>query len=138
MNKSQGSTIVCQDQAAGVYVLGRLLGLPVLYCFMNKFGYINETDLVGVGQCNSPCYNRSDITGGKITDCDALEPVRSGFRVHAFAGYNNLVYDATVGPKLGVDQNIYLQTTIDTSTTNELNVAGNASNAELYSIQNLK
>jgi hypothetical protein len=128
LNKSHGNIIVCQDQTGAVCVLGQLLGLPVTCYTMQPFGYINETALVGVGQCNNPCFNRSDITGGQITGCNEIEFVRSGFVNHTFVGYNNLIYDATIGPKLGVDKNIYLQTTIDRSTIDERNVAGNISN----------
>jgi hypothetical protein len=47
----------CYDMAAAVQVHLKAVGInPVKFCFMNPFGYIRLSRLVGRGLCNSPFY----------------------------------------------------------------------------------
>ncbi len=118
IDKSSGNTINCYDQASGVYSLGRLLGIGVEYRYMNPFGYINTVNLVGEGNCNNPFYPL--VSGDKITDADAVYPVRTPFGNHAFAKYGENIYDATAGPHTGTRTEAqYVTDTVDSSTQAE-------------------
>jgi hypothetical protein len=70
--------------------------------------------------CNNPFFEVPTITGGKLTGEDEVYPVRDYFGQHTFVLYNNKVYDATLGPALGTENEAtYLSNTIDTSTSAE-------------------
>ena len=78
-----------------------------------KFGYINTTTLVGIGNCNNPFYMNERVENSRIVDCDALQhdtlPLSTGdglwdrtfFILHWFVEVRGRVYDATAGPHLG-------------------------------------
>lgn len=128
--KSGGLYVNCRDQAAALGLFGRMIGIEAEYCTMAPFGYINATSLVGIsGLCNNPFYPIS--TGDKLEDNDATAPVRLPFQYHAFVLFGGKVFDACVGPHVGTETlGQYISEVIDVSTVNELNEAGNASNAE--------
>ncbi|MDR2757566.1 MAG: hypothetical protein LBC20_17900, partial [Planctomycetaceae bacterium] len=98
-------------------------GISVQYTYMNKFGYINTVNLVGIGNCNNPFYNNGTAINSPVVGADLLLPNRTGFGNHAFAMLGNDVYDACA-LTIGVSFNNYLMTAIDTSTTAESVVAG--------------
>jgi hypothetical protein len=126
INKST-TTVNCYDQAAAAFTLGRLLGIDVQYMYMNKFGYINTINLVGVGNCNNPFYSsKTSPYNTPIVGSD--DSGRSYFNNHAFAMLGDNVYDACAGPVLGSSFTNYLSSTIDTSTAAELTKSGNISN----------
>ncbi len=128
INKSNGNIVNCYDQASAVYSLGKLLGIGIEYRFMNPFGYINTTNLVGVGNCNNPFYPLS-TSGLKIAGSDATSPVRTGFGNHAFTKFSGNIYDACAGPQTGSQtEATYVNNVIDISTQAEANVAGSTSN----------
>lgn len=115
-------TVNCYDQAAGLTVLGRLVGIDVNYYFMAPFGYINEVDLVGVGSCNNPFFSDPTCSADHvITPPHALTgsdgKPRSGFGNHAFTMFGGGVYDACAGPVTGTALGTYLTNTIDTTAT---------------------
>jgi len=138
INKSSGNIVNCYDQAGGVYVLSRLLGIPSEYIFMGNrsardvtgaiidlngkppFGFINPIDLVGEGLCNNPFY--PNTTGGKITSNpdETNRRIRSAFGNHAFVRYASFIFDACAGPYLGTgDLQQYATVSIDISSTLE-------------------
>lgn len=97
--KKTETTVNCYDQAAAVKVLSAVVGIGVKYQFMNPFGYINPTNLIGVGLCNNPFYNNPIYTNKKITSVN--DPNRSSFGNHAFVKYHGKINDACAGPDLG-------------------------------------
>ena len=115
-----GEVVNCYDQAYGVSVLAHLLGIENTVYFMEPFGYINETDLVGVKSCNNPFFVDSHGTvGNKLMGED--DPARSNFINHRFVSYDNTIFDACAGPALGLlSLSNYVSSVIDTSTPKEL------------------
>jgi len=106
------------------------------------FGYINTTDLVGVGSCNNPFFNTTNevnyidnVTPSGIVSysscmpptnrvCGVDDKKRSSFSNHMYAilnnGGTNYVFDACAGPVVGnLDRDAYLNMTIDHSTSDE-------------------
>ncbi|MDR3109155.1 MAG: hypothetical protein LBU65_05645, partial [Planctomycetaceae bacterium] len=116
MTKASGNVVNCYDQASSVTVLGRLLGIGVDLTMVTPFGYINEVNLVGVGNCNNPFFG-TDTTRIIVPVVDAA---RTQFGMHAFAVYNDGVYDACAGPVTGVARRTYLENTIDFERTIQL------------------
>jgi hypothetical protein len=127
-----GTTVNCYDQAAGVFILGRILGIDVQYAFMSKFGYINTVNLVGVGNCNNPFYSSMNPPYN-IPVVGSDDAGRTYFGNHAFTMLDNDVYDACA-LSIGVSFNAYLTTTIDTSTAIENAVAGSLTDRKFPSI----
>ena len=134
----------CYDQAHGVVTLGNLLGLSVNATprVTMPFGYINTTDLVGVGACNNPFFDTTNeveyidnVTANGIVSysycmppanrvCGADDKTRSSFSNHMYATLDNegtnYVFDACAGPIIGnLNRDAYLNMTIDHSTTEE-------------------
>jgi|GEM_PF-2545792 len=118
-----GNVVNCYDQAGGVSVCARLLGISAEYVFMGytpyngrpPFGYILATDLIGVGTCNNPFYptiaptNNIPLLGtGGVTDLVGTN--RSMFGNHAFVRYDGLICDACAGPHLGTETLIQYST----------------------------
>jgi hypothetical protein len=89
---NKASTIVnCYDQAGAVQSLSGSLGIRPTWIYLQPFGYIRETNLVGWGQCNSPFFR-----GNTALQVVALnDPGRTAFGNHAF------IEHGTVGPSLG-------------------------------------
>jgi hypothetical protein len=135
MNKTYGDVVNCYDQAVAVAALGDLLGINVEYCYMDPFGYINPTPLVGVpnGPVNNPFF-LSPPPQQQLVGVDLVLPDRRPFFNHAFARYNGNIYDACAGPALGTLQATYLTDTIDRSPAGgeEARLAGDASNITTY------
>ena len=137
-----GNIVNCYDQAGGVNVSARLIGISAEYIFMGQsrtnrkapFGYILATDLVGVGACNNPFYpgiaptNNIPLLGkGGVTDL--VDPNRSLFINHAFARYNAHIYDACAGPHLGAETLVqYATSSIDITSSPERQVSSDGSN----------
>lgn len=90
----------CYDTAAYLQVLLRGAGYQVFYCYMQPFGYLALTNLIGRGQCNNPFYAGSN-TPAVIGQRD---PRRTAFNNHAFCqvvmgpGY---ISDGCAGPHIG-------------------------------------
>lgn len=126
---SGNGTVNCYDQAAGVTVCSRLLGILSEYIFMQPFGYILATDLVGIGQCNNPFYpncaapyNIALLGTGGVTDL--VSPNRTAFGNHAFVRLNSKIYDACAGPHVGTETLIqYATAAIDISNPGERSVS---------------
>ena len=131
-----GNIVNCYDQAAAVVTLGRLLGIGVNYRYMQPFGYINTTNVVGVGNCNNPFYPLLVAPYNiKIVGNDNTSPTRTAFGNHAFASYGGMVYDACAGPTTGSQtEAAYVASTIDHSTSAEAAAAGDTSNISTKTI----
>jgi hypothetical protein len=132
MAKSKGPTINCEDQGLGVYTLSNLVGAYAYISFMQPFGYIKTTNLVGYAQTNSPFFNDSPMYAPPVTtiapaeSCNNLlvppfttfpEP-RSYYTNHFFAilaAPGQPVFDATVGPATGSPFTAYITNSIDYS-----------------------
>jgi hypothetical protein len=105
----KGNTVNCFDQAAAIQSLNGAMGVTLAWNFVRPFGYINMTNLVGVGPCNNPFYG---VPPAPMVDADSAD--RNGFICHAFASLSGKVLDACAGPHLG-DETLreYLVASID-------------------------
>jgi len=105
----------CYDSAAAVQTLCGALGVNTQWIFQDPFGYIIETDLVGVGSCNNPFFSNSRYSSEPVTALN--DPQRSGFGNHAFVAAipeKQNIRDACAGPHVGdEDLREYLKETID-------------------------
>ena len=82
-------------------------------------GYINTTNLVGVGLCNNPLYLGSETTN-HVAVCGVDDVSRSRFTRHRYVFAEGFIFDACIGPALGMQTNIeYLKSMIDSSTEAE-------------------
>ena len=145
----KNSDVNCHDQAYAVVVFSGALGLDVDGLFMQPFGYLSLTQLVGRGICNNPFPARklkSELTRlsstkeGKrrmkfkppkpehylvVADDD---PDRSAFRNHSYCEYKSKIFDACAGPAVGHGDRIkYVKTNVDSATS--LNTAYSAGKA---------
>jgi len=119
-----GWNVNCYDQA-GIVQIGLGLGLngASTWKYMKPYGFINTTDLIGVGTCNNPFYT-SNNTKAVIGNNDAN---RTAFGNHAFISVtskNSRIADACAGPHLAteslsdyVDASIEKAGNTDTTTT---------------------
>ena len=127
----------CYDQAAAVCTFATLFGIDVQYKFMEPFGYINTTDLVGLDydNCNNPFFRNN--LANKLVAPDL--PTRSGFKNHAFAVFRGYVFDACAGPALGTQTEAqYVADVIDVSLPKLQGKAGSVSDIELEAVTSLK
>ena len=121
--KRAANMVNCYDQAAGVHVLGSVVGIKQSYVFMEPFGYLNEIDLIGIGPCNNPFFPESSPSLAHCGDNDTT--IREPFGNHAFVSCDGFVFDACAGPATGnYTHASYIATVIDRSTPQELLVAG--------------
>lgn len=114
VNKALGNTVNCYDQASALQGFCAAIGINTQWLFCNPFGFITQTDLVGVGQCNNPFY---DMYGSsKIVPQN--DPDRTAFGNHAFCDIEisklSKVLDACAGPHVGTEsRKEYLDNSID-------------------------
>jgi hypothetical protein len=101
----------CHDQAGALQALCGAVGVRVSWQFLEPFGFINETDLVGWGRCNNPFFR--DNTKRIIVPPDADD--RTAFGNHAFVKTEDIkVLDACAGPHSGAETpKQYLDVSID-------------------------
>jgi hypothetical protein len=113
----------CYDQAATVQTMCGAIGIEVKFVFMEPFGYINGTHLVGwIGLCNNPFPGAPGI-GRRLPTFSYLEkknldnPIRSYFCNHAFAELDGKILDACAGPHQGTETTAdYIREAIDKDT----------------------
>jgi hypothetical protein len=106
--------INCYDQAAGVQSLAGAVGASIKWLFMQPYGFIKPTHLVGdTEECNNPFYKAVHPQGDVVTNkkkIDRMDIHRFGFWNHAFCAlpYKKLkdapVLDACAGPHLGSER----------------------------------
>jgi hypothetical protein len=102
----------CFDQAAAVQSLSGALGIKAGWDFLRPFGFILKTNLVGIGNCNSPFFTSTvPVTPAVIA---AKDKNRTFFDNHAFCELAGKIYDACAGPHLGTEtDDQYLKASID-------------------------
>jgi hypothetical protein len=92
------TTVNCYDQAGAVQTLSGAVGVTVVWIYLQPYGFINPTQLVGVGQCNNPFFSSNGSTAMVPSD-DAR---RTAFGNHAFNEHTN-IFDACAGPHVGTE-----------------------------------
>lgn len=93
------SILNCYDAAAVLQYYLQLSSVATRYCYMNPFGYLRQTNLIGRGQCNNPFYGGS---GGPAV-INVTNNARTAFGNHAFVYLSSTgcVADACAGPHTG-------------------------------------
>lgn len=86
----------CFDMAASVLVLAGAVGVPASWLRVD-FGHIVQTDLMGIGPCNSPGFSKEG-TGPLVC---SLDPLRTRFEMHGFCEGFGKIFDACIGPHVG-------------------------------------
>lgn len=122
----------CYDQAYAVIVFSGALGIPVDGLYIEPYGFLKLTQLVGWGNCNNPFPGRKykfelrnlakAKTGGlklpikeEYLVVDARDESRQPFGNHMFCAHSGNVYDACAGPAVGKhDPGGYLLNAVDT------------------------
>jgi hypothetical protein len=128
-------TVNCYDQAAAVQCLSGAVGVAVGWIYMDPYGFINDTHLVGVpGLCNNPFFKAPGRA--PTPHCDPENLKRSAFGNHAFCSYSGKILDACAGPHLGWESTSqYVDAAVDSTTTLNQRYGGfpgTASNAHPY------
>ncbi|MFP4417725.1 MAG: peptidoglycan-binding protein [Chitinispirillaceae bacterium] len=83
-NISSTRRVNCYDQAAAVQTMCGALGISLGWLFMQPYGYIHETNLIGIGRCNNPFFESNNTTPVIAFD----DTRRTGFGNHAFTHYD--------------------------------------------------
>ncbi|WP_212003778.1 hypothetical protein [Chitinophaga sp. HK235] len=100
-NYQPNSILNCYDTATVLqyYLIGA--GYPTAWLFMQPFGYLRLTNLIGRGQCNNPFYAANN-TPPVIAVNDSR---RTAFGNHAFINITNIarVADGCAGPHQGTE-----------------------------------
>lgn len=91
---TQGNVVNCYDQAAAIQSLCAAMGIRLDWIYLDPYGFINPTSLVGVGLCNNPFYKSNGSTAMVARD----SPERTAFGNHAFARLGQHILDACAGP----------------------------------------
>lgn len=105
----------CYDQAGALQTLIGALGIKLTWVYMEPFGFINRTSLIGRGATNSPVF-LNNLTPEIVPEND---PRRTQFGAHSFcllekADKRQVVLDACLGPILtDVSRQQYLEIIID-------------------------
>lgn len=110
----------CYDQAGALQTLIGALGIELTWIYMNPFGFINNTTLIGRGECNNPVFlKKGSFTPELVNKNDQR---RTAFGAHSFClwekeGKHQFVLDACLGPTMGnVSSRQYIKSKIDTTT----------------------
>jgi hypothetical protein len=104
-----GKVVNCYDQAAAVSALAGSLGVTLDWKFMNPFGFLAQSDLVGVGGCNNPFFKGYDRSGQPWNPAPITPPGdlrRSSFGNHAFTAFRTSINSDIAGPDSGVAEGI--------------------------------
>jgi len=142
MSKANGDIVNCYDCAGAVATMTALVGGQSKYLFMEPFGYIKKTNLIGKGDCNNPFPDSAtaiaslcvvgtpaamNCAAGAACDTDCLRGNgRKRFKNHAFVELPDKIYDACAGPHLGTEIRAdYFNATADKSSAGEMGDAGN-------------
>lgn len=114
--KDDKSKINCYDCTAYLQVLMRAAGYKVRFCYMDPFGYLKKTPLIGFGDCNNPFVSSDSAL---VVAVDSKK--RSAFGNHAFCevevGSTKRIADACAGPHLGTEDRAgYVNAATDSQT----------------------
>lgn len=108
--KAARKIVNCYDQAAAIQSLSGAVGVKLDWLFLQPFGYINTSNLIGVGMCNNPFF----MSNGTTPIVARTDPNRTGFGNHAFGELTGKVLDACAGPHVGTeDRTQYCTASID-------------------------
>lgn len=102
----------CYDAAAVLQYLLQQAGVNTQYCYLQPFGYLRETNLIGRGPCNNPFYASSG--GPQVIGVNDRH--RTAFGNHAFISLTDTqsIVDACAGPHTGNDsEQSYIDSAID-------------------------
>ncbi len=100
----------CYDQAAAIQTLSGALGVKLRWIFLEPFGAINSTNLLGYGGCNNPFFRMNGTP--QVIDRD--DPQRTAFGNHAFGAFDPKLLDACAGPHTGTEgHQEYVDSSID-------------------------
>jgi hypothetical protein len=111
----------CYDQAGAVQTFLAAIGIDVDYIYMDPYGFINATGLIGRGGCNNPLF-LLDTPSSELVGINS--ELRFGFGNHAFTILEHkndtprkAILDSTVGPHLGTEsRRDYVRNSIDRKT----------------------
>jgi hypothetical protein len=102
----------CYDMASAVQVLAAALGVATEWLYMNPYGFIHTTNLIGVGACNNPFY----MGNGSDKIVLPRDRNRTPFGNHAFASLSGKILDACAGPHVGTEsEQEYIDSSIDSA-----------------------
>lgn len=112
--KAKIETCNCYDQAGAVQSLCGAVGVNLQWYYLEPFGFIKKTKLVGVpGDCNNPFFSGNNSP----PYVDINDRRRTGFGNHAFCALGKIV-DACAGPHMASENIVqYLAASIDRETT---------------------
>mgnify|MGYP000532132448 CR=1 FL=1 len=99
-NYNPNSILNCYDAAAVMQYVLRYYNYNSYYCFMQPFGYLRCTNLIGRGNCNNPFYGN-----GGAAVVNQQDPNRTAFGNHAFVYLtsNQAIVDSCAGPHTGTE-----------------------------------
>ena len=110
--KAAKTVVNCYDQAGAIQSLCGAVGVALTWYYLDPYGFINTTNLIGIGNCNNPFFT----TNGSIAVVAANDPNRTAFGNHAFGGLSGKVLDACAGPHTGSeDKTQYCTAAIDST-----------------------
>ena len=128
LNNLQSPLTRCNsyDQAALVQVIvsflfGLMNGAPsraFTWCFLKPYGFINQANMLGWGQCNNPFFGNSRYSSQPIVAVN--DSNRSAFDNHAFIidPDQDKILDTTCGPHQDTESlTNYISNAIDSTTT---------------------
>ena len=109
-----GKIVNCFDTAAGLTAMAGALGIELGWKFMQPFGFLAPTHLIGVdGQCNNPFFNGTVFVSRTQKEPAFPLPMappndthRSSFGNHAFTSFGTAVNVDLAGPDGGVPEGI--------------------------------
>lgn len=108
------TVVNCYDQAAGIQALSGAVGVSLKWCYLQPYGFIKTTNLIGIGLCNNPFFD----TNGSTAVVPPNDPSRTAFGNHAFGSLAGKILDACAGPHTGTeDKSQYCNASIDSTTT---------------------
>jgi len=103
----------CYDQAAAIQTLSGALGVKLSWVFLEPFGFIHATNLLGYGRCNNPFF----LGNGTPQMVDRDDASRTPFGNHAFCAFEPKLLDACAGPHTGTEgYQEYVDASIDDGT----------------------
>jgi hypothetical protein len=106
-NRGGPNVVNCHDLAGGLECYINLIGADSNYHFLRPFGYLALTNLIGIIEagefipCNNPYFNSPRLPGPPEVDADDNRFTRI-FANHAYVIDGGKVFDANVGPALGL------------------------------------
>lgn len=109
-------TANCYDQAAAIQALCGAIGILVEWIYMDPYGFIKPTNLLGYGLCNNPFFLGTVPPSQRLVGVNDQQ--RTPFGNHAFCRRNTKILDACAGPHVGTESaEEYVERSIDAQTS---------------------